>query len=356
MATVTTAFFSAPDVLLTAPATLPTCSVRRTDTGAVVSSGNMSNLGGGLYSFTFATVDGLEYAAICDGDPIVAGQTFLGARYRDGAISGTTTERVEVDVPAILADTAAMQPTVAANLDAQVSLVETEAAAAARAVTNQAEHDATQADIAALNDLSQADVQSAMTAQGYTAARSLLLDNLDALVSSRSSHTAADVDAQLSGTHGAGSWATAAGFAVPGDLMGLVAGAITSAKVAADAFTGTQFDATMQSYQGKVWNFDDDLAGTPADRYGVAFFKNGNFVTAGITSPTLRVVRTSDGVDLVAPVALVPVPGFPGLFGYEETSAPARMIDGVGYFALVSATLDAGTRTWPQQIGRDNTP
>lgn len=48
----------------------------------------------------------------------------------------------------------------------------------------QASHAQTQADIAALNDLSQADVQSALTAQGYTTARAALLDNLDAAISS----------------------------------------------------------------------------------------------------------------------------------------------------------------------------
>ena len=247
-----------------------------------------------------------------------------------------------------------------ANVDALVSSRESEASASARAAADIVEHNATQADIAALNDVSSLDVataaQAALTAQGYTAARALLLDNLDALISSRSSHTPANVDTTLSGTHGAGSWATATGFAVPGDLMGLVNGAITSAKIAADAFTATQFDATMQSYQAKVWSFDDDLAGTPSDRYGVAFFKNGNYITAGITSPTIRVVRNADGTDLVASVALVPVAGFPGLFRYDETSGPARMVDGQGYFAIVSATIDAATRSWPQQIGRDNTP
>lgn len=55
------------------------------------------------------------------------------------------------------------------------------------AALSQTEHDATQAAIGGLNDLSQADVQSAMTAQGYTAARAILLDNLDATISSRNS-------------------------------------------------------------------------------------------------------------------------------------------------------------------------
>jgi hypothetical protein len=64
--------------------------------------------------------------------------------------------------------------------------------------------------IAALNDLSIADVQTALTNQGYTAARAPNLDNLDALVSSRSSHSAADVDTVLTAAHGAGSWTSLA--------------------------------------------------------------------------------------------------------------------------------------------------
>ncbi len=51
------------------------------------------------------------------------------------------------------------------------------------AATDQGEHDQTQTDIGALNDLSQADVQTALTAQGYTVARAALLDNLDAAIS-----------------------------------------------------------------------------------------------------------------------------------------------------------------------------
>jgi hypothetical protein len=47
------------------------------------------------------------------------------------------------------------------------------------------------ASIGALNDLSIADVQTALTNQGYTAARALLLDNLDATISSIASAIAA---------------------------------------------------------------------------------------------------------------------------------------------------------------------
>lgn len=59
--------------------------------------------------------------------------------------------------------------------------------------------------IAALNDLSIADVQTALTNQGYTNVRAALLDNLDMAISG----IAAAVDAVLSAAHGAGSWESA---------------------------------------------------------------------------------------------------------------------------------------------------
>jgi len=71
------------------------------------------------------------------------------------------------------------------NLDVAVSTRNSVVPMAA--ATSQAEHDATQASLAGLNDLSQADVQSALTAQGYTVARAPNLDNLDVAVSTRNS-------------------------------------------------------------------------------------------------------------------------------------------------------------------------
>ena len=71
-----------------------------------------------------------------------------------------------------------------AFLDAAVSSRQSESAAASRAATNQSEHDTTQLAIGALNDISIPDVQTALDNQGYTAARSALIDNLDATISS----------------------------------------------------------------------------------------------------------------------------------------------------------------------------
>ena len=76
-------------------------------------------------------------------------------------------------------------------------VVEQKTEADARQVILVAEHDATQAALAALNDLAIADVQTALTNQGYTAARAVFLDNLDATISSIASDIAAlnDLDA-----------------------------------------------------------------------------------------------------------------------------------------------------------------
>ena len=69
------------------------------------------------------------------------------------------------------------------NLDVAVSTRESEANAAARdAAAVLARTDILNA-INALNDLSVADIQAALTAQGYTTARAALLDNLDVAVS-----------------------------------------------------------------------------------------------------------------------------------------------------------------------------
>lgn len=116
----------------------------------------------------------------------------------------------------ILADTAVMQPTIATNLNATISSravpgdamsLIANAITAAVIATNAVDADALATDvvteinsavlsaIAALNNLSQAGVQSALTAQGLTTTRAANLDNLDAAVSTRA--TPAQVDAEI---------------------------------------------------------------------------------------------------------------------------------------------------------------
>jgi hypothetical protein len=105
----------------------------------------------------------------------------------------------------------------------------------------------------------------------------------------------------------------------------------------------------MNTYQAKVWLVDDDVNTT--DRYVVAWFRNSQPVTSGITSPTIRVVKAADGSDLVASTPMTQV-GSTGLYRYSE--ATSRIANGAAYFAEVIATIDSATRTWYQPIGRDS--
>lgn len=114
--------------------------------------------------------------------------------------------------------------------------------------------------------------------------------------------------------------------------------------------TGTFGEALQDSYQAKVWMSDDNAAG--ADRYVVAWFKNGTPLTSGITSPLLQVAKQSDGTDLVAATAMSAI-GSTGAFKYDE--ATNRLADGAAYLAVASATIGGATRTWMQPISRDST-
>lgn len=126
--------------------------------------------------------------------------------------------------------------------------------------------------------------------------------------------------------------------------------AITAAAIADGAIDAATFAADTNTYQAKVW-LQDDNGGT-ADRYVVVYFKNGQPITAGITSPTIQVIKTADGTDLVASVALTEIPTSTGLWKRDETTN--RVVNGASYIAKVQAIIDGATRTWFQPIGRDS--
>lgn len=166
-------------------------------------------------------------------------------------------------------------PFAGANVDAAISSRESEASASTRATTNQTEHDATQADIAALNDLAIADVQTALTNQGYTAARAPNLDNLDAAVSTRAAPgdamalTAAErtalagvIDTTLGGSHGVGSWATAVGFSTHSAAD---VDTVLTASHGAGSWVGAGLTATQATQLEETWQMRGlDLA-NPAE-------------------------------------------------------------------------------------------
>jgi len=101
-------------------------------------------------------------------------------------------------------------------------------------------------------------------------------------------------------------------------------------------------------YQAKVWLTDDD--GNTYDRYVAVWFKNGEPVTSGITSPTVQIIKASDGTDLVGSQSMSQIAST-GLYKYDENSN--RISNGAAYIAKVEATIDGSTRTWYQPVSRD---
>ncbi len=114
------------------------------------------------------------------------------------------------------------------------------------------------------------------------------------------------------------------------------------------AFDLDDNDLNDDTYQAKVWLTDDD--GNTYDRYVGVWFKNGEPITSGITSPTIQVIQASDGNDLVSVQSMTQI-GSTGMYKYDENTN--RIADGAVYVAKVQATIDSATRTWYQPVGRD---
>jgi hypothetical protein len=209
-----------------------------------------------------------------------------------------------------------------------------------------------------LNTYLDATISSRLATSGYTAPdnadiasiKSTVDTNLDEKVSTRSSHAAADIWSvgtrtltgfgTLVADVAAAVWGAASRtLSAFGFNVSLAAGAITEAAYAADAAT----------YQAKL-TLTDDNSGSH-DVYAAVWFKNGQPVTAGITSPTIQVVQVADGVDLIAEDAMTEI-GSLGLYKYVEDSD--RVADGSAYVAKVTAVIDGSTRTWFQPVSRDS--
>jgi len=141
------------------------------DTGTIVQAfvamTDLTQDGKHLFAYTIPDV-ARSYTFLVDADPLVSGQVPASDRYYFGSFSG------EADIIAVSTDLA--------NLDVAVSTRATPADISASEAT-------VLAAIAALNNISIADVQTALTAQGYTTIRAALLDNLDAAISSRNAVT-----------------------------------------------------------------------------------------------------------------------------------------------------------------------
>lgn len=230
-----TAFVTNSGVPLTSPVTAPTIEVRRNDTQAIVQAAiAMTDQGNGLWTFTFViAVTSVDYTFQVDADPLAAGQVTSRERFLGGSFGG------DVDL-------------IDSRIDVAIST--RNAVVPLSAAADQAEHDATQvgiaanlAAIAALNDLSIGDVQTALDNQGYTAARALLLDNLDAAITTRA--TQAQILSDATPFPGANIDAAISSRAAPGDAMTLTGATLTAiqALILSDAtpFQGADIAAIL---------------------------------------------------------------------------------------------------------------
>lgn len=134
--------------------------------------------------------------------------------------------------------------------------------------------------------------------------------------------------------------AAISGRAAAGSAMTLASGAISANTFAAD----------VNTYQAKIEFIDDDNGTT--DRYVISWFMNGEPVSGAITTPVLQVIKVSDGTDLIPATAMAVIPGDNG-FTYAAVGAE-RMVSGVAYLAIATATIDSSTREWKQPIGVDS--
>ena len=88
------------------------------------------------------------------------------------------------------------------------------------------------------------------------------------------------------------------------------------------------------------------------DEWTVSWNKNGAPITSGVTSPTIQVVKRSDGSNLIASTALTEI-GSTHSFKLDATTT-ARTTDGEAVAVIVTATIDSATRTFKRILGRDS--
>lgn len=124
----------------------------------------------------------------------------------------------------------------------------------------------------------------------------------------------------------------------PANISTASANVITDAAVAAD----------MDSYHAKVWVIKQS---TTADQYGVTFYKNGQPIESGVTSPLIDYVKKlSDGTILVNDATLTDQSN--GDYYYGETTN--KLVAGIAYMTRVTATIDGTSRVFKQPLGRDS--
>ena len=163
------------------------------DNSVVINDGAMTEVGQGWYKYTFAGYDNSkDYAILCDSVTLIGSERYAVGSTED--MGDTLQVKAKtVNLPA--------SPAPANEYDTEMAHITADVATEAKqdvidGIVDDIKSylidggridlllDAIIVDIAALNNVSIADVQTALTNQGYTAARAVLLSNLDATISS----------------------------------------------------------------------------------------------------------------------------------------------------------------------------
>lgn len=110
------------------------------------------------------------------------------------------------------------------------------------------------------------------------------------------------------------------------------------------------YDPYASIYHADV-NVDRD-GDNALDEWSALWSKDGVDLTSGITSPTIQVIKRSDGTDLIASTAMTQI-GSTGAYKYDTTSAGQRISAGESYIVVVTATIGGATRTRRRVIVRD---
>lgn len=119
-------------------------------------------------------------------------------------------------------------------------------------------------------------------------------------------------------------------------------------QVAANAITDASVSTDMDSYAAKVWVTKN---GITSDIYSVTFYKNGQPIETGITSPLIDYVKKHDGTILVNDATLTEQSN--GDYFYTESTN--KIAAGSAYMSRVTATIDGSTRVMKQNVSRDST-
>jgi hypothetical protein len=115
--------------------------------------------------------------------------------------------------------------------------------------------------------------------------------------------------------------------------------------VTAGILAQAAFNADMDVYTAKILPVDDNV--NNLDRWIVDWYKNGAPVVTGITVPTIQIVKVADGTNLLAATPMTQI-GTTGAYRFDSS---ARMLDGVAYLGIVTATIGGASRLARQPVG-----